>query len=176
MKGFGNMQNLGILRHVNNTFCNWFLHISVYFHFWHWFPHLLQVGGEDEIISSLNHQLSYLYINLFSICKYKLLLRYYRQVSHLSASQVNEIGNQFPEKSYLSPSSYESEAYIFQILFIAALTSTIVLRQNYTSAKEGETCLTLNGFNKVKALCDLLLPLNSQCHKGEINGLWKDLI
>lgn len=41
------------------------------------------------------------------------------------------------------------------------------------SAKEGETCLTLNGFNKVKALCVLLLPPNSLCHKGEINGLWK---
>lgn len=39
--------------------------------------------------------------------------------------------------------------------------------------QEGETCLTLNGFNKVKALCVLLLPPNSLCHKGEINGLWK---
>lgn len=101
----------------------------------------------------------------------KLSLRYCRQVSHLSTMflQVNEIGNQFPGKSFLTHS--RKRGCYFQILFIAPLTSATVLQQNYTTAKEGATYLTLNGFNKVRALHVLILPLNSQCHKGEINGL-----
>lgn len=76
--------------------------------------------------------------------------------------------------SHIYPhSSFESEAAIFQILFIAPLIGAIVLQPNYPTAKEGATYLTLNGFNKVKALCVLILPLNTQCPKGEINGLWK---
>lgn len=42
----------------------------------------------------------------------------------------------------------------------------MVLYQNYTSANRRS--LTLSGFNKVKALCVLLLLLNSQCHGGEL--------
>lgn len=116
-------------------------------------------------------------INYFTHFKCKLSLTYCRQVSHLSnmSLQVNEIANQFPGKSYLPHSSFESEAAIFQILFIAPLIGAIVLQPNYATAKEGATYLTLNGFNKVRALCVLILPLNSQCPKGEINGLWKGI-
>lgn len=60
----------------------------------------------------------------------------------------------------------------FHMLFIAPLISTIAQQNNFT-AKEDATHLTLNDFNKVRALCLLKPTLNSQCHKGEINGLWK---
>lgn len=50
---------------------------------------------------------------------------------------------------------------------MASLMSTIVLQQIISEPRRGRP------FNKVKALCVLFLLLNSQCHKGEINGFWK---
>lgn len=81
-----------------------------------------------------------------------------------NAHANQEIGNSFPDKSFIS--GYNGKT-------ADLTTSAVVSQQNYSPAEEGETCSTQDGFSRVKALCVLLVLLNTQCHKGEINGLLK---
>lgn len=99
------------------------------------------------------------------------MLRYSRQVSHLSAMflQVSEIGSQFPGKSYLPHSSNETGAAVSQILSVALLIGAVSLQANCGIAKQR----ALSSFNKANALFVHVLPLNRQRHEGKINGYWK---